>query len=602
MKKLIALLLVAAMALGLMACGGSDTPATTAAPTEGAATTEAAKPDESKAADATTEAPATEAPEPSGAEQVLHINYMADPKTWDPCDDVTTTSANLYPNTYISLYRTAESGDEPSGADSYEVNEDGTVYTFHLNPNAKFQDGTPIKASDWEFTWKRLLDPKVACDYAWYLADFIKGGYDLNGLSADNYPDEAAFDKAIEEAKANVGIKAIDDTTLEVTLEAGCPYFVAVSTHPCLGVMSQAFVEGLGDATYGTSPETTLCSGPYYLASWTDDQEIVLKKNDNYIYADRVKLDEVHVALISASSTEILMYENNELDMTNIDMSTADAASYAGSDEYTIWGSLGNGWIDFNCGRWPLDNKLVRKALCYAINFEELCTSVIGGGVMTPTWFVPSAMPNPADPSKTWREGEAPMTNTTAQPEDAKKLLEEAGWTQGADGKWTDAEGKEFPLIKVNYRMGNEADGNIAAAICGYWAAIGIPGEPDPMESALRSEIRPAHDFDVTFAGWGADYADASNFLVCLTSGHYYNYGQWYNDEYDAYMNTAATSFDQQVRYDAMLKAEELIWDEYPVIVYQFSAKGYLQKPWVEGTFRSSLGMLDLEHAYVTEH
>ena len=593
MKKLIALLLAAALALGLMACGSSETPTTTAAPGSEAATTKA--PDESKG----TEAP-TEAPQPAG-EQVLNINYMTDPKTWDPCDDVTTTSANLYLNTYISLYRTGENGDEPSGASSYDVNEDGTVYTFHLNPDAKFQDGTPITAADWEFTWKRLLDPKVACDYAWYLADFIAGGYELNGLSADDYADEAAFDAAIEEAKANVGVKALDDLTLEVTLGAGCPYFASVSTHPCLGVMSKAFVEGLGDATYGTSPETALCSGPFYLAEWTDDQLITLKKNENYIYADRVKLDTINITLIASSSTEILMYENNELDMTNIDMSTADAASYAGNDEYTIWGQLGTGWIDFQCKRYPLDNKLVRKALCYAINFDELCTSVIGGGVLTPNGFVPQAMPNPAEPSKTWREGEGSLTNQTADLETAKALLTEAGWTQGADGSWTDANGQAFPEIAVNYRMGNEADGNIATAICGYWAALGIPAIPDPMESALRSEIRPAGDFWVTFAGWGADYADASNFLVCLTSTHYYNYGQWYNDEYDAYMKTAATSFDQSVRYDAMVKAEQILFDEYPVIVYQFSAKGYLQKPYVEGAFRSSLGMLDLEHAYVNK-
>ena len=598
-KKLFALLLAAAMVLSLAACS-SEEPATTTAPAESgaAATTEAAKPDETKEATETTAAPE----QPDGVEQVMHINYMADPKTWDPCDDVTTTSANLYLNTYISLYRTTENGDEPSGASSYEISEDGTVYTFHLNPDAKFQDGTPIKASDWEFTWKRLLDPKVACDYAWYLADFIKGGYDLNGLSADDYADEAAFDKAIEEAKANVGVKALDDTTLEVTLTAGCPYFVSVSTHPCLGVMSQAFVEGLGDATYGTSPETTLCSGPFYLASWDDDQQITLKKNENYINADAVKLDEVHVSLISASSTEILMYENNELDMTNIDMSTADAASYADSDEYSIWGSLGTGWIDFQCKRYPLDNPLVREALCTAINYEELCESVIGGGVIAPGKFIPDAMPNPADPSKGWREGEPDLQLKTADPDKAKELLTQAGWTQGADGKWTDAEGKEFPTIEVNYRMGNEADGNIATAICGYWATIGIPGVPDPMESALRSEIRPAGDFWVTFAGWGADYADASNFLVCLTSTHYYNYGQWYNEEYDKYMNIAATSFDQAVRYEAMCKAEDIIFQEYPVIMFQYSAKGYLQKPYVQGTFRSSLGMLDLEHAFLTEH
>ena len=597
-KKLIALLLAAAMVMSLAACGSSDTPASDAATTEagGSETTTTKSGD----AAATTEAPKPD--ENSGVEQVLNINYMTDPKTWDPCDDVTTTTGNLYLNTYLTLYRTGESGDEPSGASSYDVSEDGTVYTFHLNPDAKFADGTPITASDWEFTWKRQLDPIVACDYAWYLADFVKGGYDLNGLSADDYADEATFKAAVEEAKANVGVKALDDTTLEVTLAAGCPYFVSVVTHSCLGVMSKAFVEGLGDTTYGTSPETTLCSGPFVLDSWIDDQLITLKKNPNYLYADRVILDQVNVTLISASSTEILMYENNELDMTNIDMSTADAASYEGNPEYSIWGLLGTGWIDFNCSRYPFDSALVREALCTAINYEELCESVIGGGVIAPGKFIPDAMPNPADPSKGWREGEPDLQLKTADPDKAKELLTQAGWTQGADGSWTDANGAAFPTIKVNYRMGNEADGNIAAAICGYWAVIGIPGEPDPMESALRSEIRPTHDFDVTFAGWGADYADASNFLVCLTSTHYYNYGCWYNDEYDKYMNTAATSFDQNVRYEAMCKAEDLIFQEYPVIMFQYSAKGYLQKPYVQGTFRSSLGGLDLEHAFVTEH
>lgn len=580
-KRLLAVLLAAATCTTMMtACGGNT------------------------ASTGTSSEESTEATGETGlaADQTLNLNLGSDPNNWDPCDDVTTTSINMYTNMYATLYRNGENGTIPGTAESYDVDETGTVYTFHLREGMTFADGTtPLTAQDYEYTWKRAIDPNVADDYAWFLCDFIKGGYDLNGLVPDDYASEEEFQAAVQEAKDNLGVKALDDTTLEVTLEAPTPFFLDVVTNAPYAAISEEFVEALPEGTeYGTTADTTLCSGPFTIGDWQDDVNLTLVKNENYYDAENVTLETVNISFISESSTELLMYDTDELDVTFMEMTTADSAAYADSEDYHIWQQLSSGWAAFNCQRAPFDDPLVRKALCTAIDYGVISESVIGGGSTPATFFVPAAMPDPEDPAKTWREGET-LQETAADPDAAIALLEEAGWVRGEDGSWS-KDGEAFPTVKLNYNMELEVDGNVANAIIGYWAAIGIPAELEPMERALRSEIRPAGEFDVCFQGWGADYADASTFLCCMTSDHYYNYGQWFNDDFDAYMDTAMSSFDQSERYEAMCAAEDLIFEENPVIIYSFSGRGYLEKPYVKGVIRSALGAMDLSSAYIEEH
>ena len=537
-------------------------------------------------------------------DQTLNLNFGSDPSDWDPCNDVTTTSTNMYINMYATLYRNGEDGAVPGAAESYDVNDDGTVYTFHLREGMTFADGeTPMTAYDFEYTWKRAIDPNTADDYAWFLCDFIKGGYDLNGLVPEDFDSDEAYQAAIQEAKDNLGVKALDETTLEVTLESSTPFFIDVVTNAPYAALSQTFIESLPEgATYGSSADTTLCGGPFTIESWNDDVDLTLVKNENYYDAENVTLDTINISFISESSTELMMYESGELDITFMAMTTADAANYAETspDEYHTWELLNTGWATFNCEREPFNDPLVREALCAAIDYEVINENVIGGGSKAATGFIPAAMPNPADPSKTWREGET-LQETTADTEKAISLLEEAGWVRGEDGTWT-KDGEAFPTVKLNYNMELEIDGNVANAILGYWAAIGIPAELEPMERASRNEVREQGDFDVCFQGWGADYADASTFLNCMTSDHYYNYGKWFNDEFDALMDTAMSSTDQAERYEAMCAAEDLLFEENPNIMYQFATRPYLEKTYVKGVIRPALGSMDLSNAYVLEH
>lgn len=573
MKKLLAVFLAAVLAVGTIA-GCSSAPA---------GENGGDKPAENGGTAAT--------------EQVLNINFAVNPADWDPCNEVNNTSTQMYAQMYSNLYRLTEEGEQPSLATSYDVSEDGLTYTFHLQEGLKFSDGSPLTAKDFEYTWKRAMDPKVANEYAWILCDFIKGGYAFNGLVPDDYATTEEYDAAWQAARDAVGVKATDDKTLTVTLETPAPYFLNVVCMSPFSVLSQAFIEGLDDYTkYGRTLETTLFSGAFMISEWEDSSKLTLVKNPNYFEADKVKLEQINISFVADASTELLMFDTGELDMTYNAMSNADALSYADSEEFHIWETLANGWATFNVEAFPLDDVKVRKALVMAIDFETIAQTVIGGGAKAATGFVPSAMPNPADPSKQWRDDA--LQSTKADPEGAKKLLQEAGWAQGSDNKWT-KDGKEFPSIRMNYNTKTTMDGNIANAMIGYWAAIGIPGELEPMESALRSTIRPAGEFMVTWQGWTSDYADAFSFLDCMRSDHAYNYGRFKNEEFDKLMVTAKTSLDQKERYDAMIKAENILFEEMPNINFMFSTKPYLEKSYVKGVMHPSLGTMDFTYAYI---
>jgi len=259
-KKILALLLAAAMVLSLAACGSSDSGATTAATT-------AASGSDSVTTDTTAAA---------AGDKILNVMVEVEVESLDPQVATDGTSFEVIANYTDGLTQMDADG---AIAESWDISDDGTVYTFHLRDDANWSNGDPVTADDFIFAWQRAVDPALASEYSYMLSDI---GQIKN----------AAAIIAGEKDKSELGVKALDSKTLEVTLEVPVGYFLSLMYFPTFYPVNEAFFESLADGTFGTSPETTLSNGAFILTSYEPAAlSFTLAKNPDYYDADRVQLD-----------------------------------------------------------------------------------------------------------------------------------------------------------------------------------------------------------------------------------------------------------------------------------------------------------------------
>ncbi len=568
MKKLTALLLVVVMIASMAGCSGEsdsgDKPAATAT-------------GDNTAAEGNEETKAKE----GGTKNVVY-NVGAEPDSYDPGLSINTSTVILFQQGYDFLYRLDSSGTyQPSLAESYEMSDDGLVYTFRLKDGLKFSDGSDLTAEDAAYSWTRVLDPNTASEYAFILY-YIKGAEafntSLNEGSATSY----------EDAKAALGIEVVDSLTLKVTLEAPTPYFLSLTGFTTYAVLDKEFLEKAD--IYGADVASVSSSGPYQLTEWKKGEYMLFEKNENYWDIDSVKLDSIKMTMVDSSSTELTLFETGDIQATNVDMSTADIMAYQSQGTLKQMTLLNTGWIAFNTVKSPLDDVRVRKALVYALDLNSINENVIGGGSVAADGLIPGSMPSPSDPSKPFRT--TSYVNTAGDINQAKQLLADAGYP----------EGQGFPELKLQYGAARDLDRMITEAMCAMWSQnLGITIIPDGVEAKARNTARQEGNFDLCFQGWGADYADPYTFLECLKSTHYYNYGKYNSAEYDSYMETAATSLSAEERTEAMTKAEALLFEDMPILCYNYATKCYLQSDKLVDVVRNPTGPVDLKWADLTE-
>lgn len=568
MKKLTALLLVFVLTASLAGCSGKSGSNSQQAATTGTGNT-------------TSQTMKEETKGNAGAKNVVY-NVGSEPDSYDPGLSINTATVILFQQGYDFLYRLDSSGTyQPSLAESYEMSDDGLVYTFHLRDGLKFSDGSDLNAEDVAYSWTRVLDPNTASEYA-FIMYYIKGAAafntSLNEDSAISY----------EDAKAALGIEVTDPLTLKITLEAPTPYFLSLTGFITYAVIDKEFLEKTD--TYGADVASVTSSGPYTLTEWKKGEYMLFEKNENYWDKDSVKLDSIKMTMVDGSSTELTLFETGDIQATNVDMSTADILAYQAQGTLKQMTQLNTGWIAFNTAKSPLDDVRVRKALVYALDLDSISQNVIGGGSTAADGMIPGSMPSPADSSKPFRT--ASYINTAGDIEKAKQLLAEAGYPEGAG----------FPNLKLQYGASSDLNRMISEAMCAMWSQnLGITIVPDGMEAKARNSAREEGDFDLCFQGWGADYADPYTFLECLKSDHYYNYGKYNSAEYNGYMETAANSLSAEERTEAMTKAEALLFEDMPILCYNFATKCYLQSDKLVDVVRNPTGPVDLKWADFTE-
>ncbi len=431
-------------------------------------------------------------------------------------------------------------------AESWDVSSDNLVYTFHIRKDAKWSDGKDVTAKDFVYSWRRAADPKTASDYAYYTY-FIKNGeaVNANGASLDT-----------------LGVKAIDDKTLEVTLENVCPFFTEIVAFPTLVPLREDIVSANPDK-WTLDPKTYVGNGPYVLKSWEHDSKLTFEKNNNYWGKANIVASRIEWFLMNDQNAILGAFKNKQISFArNVPQDEYAAEKAAGTLQ--ILPQLGTYYLALVNTKPPFDNPKVRKAVSLAIDRNYIVEKVSKGGQTPASGFVPYGIADVSiSPDFRTVGGDA----YSVKPEDyqknvteAKKLLAEAGYPDG----------KGFP--KVTYGL-NTGSGHepIAEAIQQMLKTnLGIDVEIQAQEWNVFQQSRKDGVYNIARDGWIGDYMDPSTFMDIFTSKNGQNDSKYNNPAYDKAIADARLEKDPAKRIQLYHDAEKLIMDEAGMVPIYF--------------------------------
>ena len=566
-KRALALVLTAAMVLGLTACGGSTTETTTsdAATTEDT-TTEATDDQTADEADATA----------SAGEKILSVQVGPDPETIDPALNSAVDGGNMLLHSFECLLAVDQNGQlAPGQAESWETSEDGLTWTFHLRDGLKWSDGSDLTANDFVYSWKRVCDPMVAAPYAETVLSMVEG-----------------YDKAIEGDLDALQVAATDNNTLVVTLSAPCSYFGSLAAFATLSPVQQATVEANGDA-WATKAETYISNGPFYVSDWVPGSYIMMTKNPYYWNADAIKLDGIKWNLIEDSNAAYSAYQTGEVLMIK-DVPTEEIPSLKENADFYVDPIIGTYYLSMNIDREPFNNADVRKALSLAIDRDYVANTLMqgtyspAGNLMGPGWIDTDGkqFKDNANGGKEYID----TTNYEADLEEAKQLLADAGYPNG----------EGFPTITYST---NDAGYHkvVAEYLQQAWAELGIDLQVDIVEWASFTPMRRNGDYDVARNGWVGDYSDPSNMLDLFYSTNGNNDGKFNNADYDAALELSRTTLDAAERSTALHNAEDILMEEAGCIPVAYYNDFWLQSDKITGSWHSPYGYWYFMYADIAE-
>ena len=519
--------------------------------------------------------------------------FGSEPTTMDPGIMQTLDGDTYAVHLFEGLARVDHGKFVPGVAKKWDVSKDLKTYTFHLRDNAKWSDGKVVTAKDFEYSWKRNLDPKTASPYA-YILYCIQGGQEYNTYSLKEKPTDAekTTEKADLKALADkVGVKAIDDKTFEVTLIAPTSYFIELAAiHQTFMPVRQDTIEKNGDA-WTQTPETYITNGAFVLKEWKHNDEIDVVKSENYWNKSRVILNEIHFKLMDDDNAALSATEAGDIDINFAHMPPAEIPRLVKEGKATIYPDLSTYFYDFNIKKAPFDNVKVRKAFALALDRQYIIDKVTMANQTAATGWVPFGFPDPIA-KKDFRDADPTQyLNKTADADSiakAKQLLSEAGYPDG----------KGFPEVEFIYNT-SEGHKKIAEAVQEQLKQnLGVTIKLTNMEWAVFVEERNKKNFFFCRDGWGADYSDPMTMLDMWlpTSGN--NNTGFDNAEFNKLIDTAKNSGDEKVRFDAMHKAEKIFMDEMPILPIYFYTKTIMEPKNLKGHYKAPSGVYFLDTAY----
>jgi dipeptide transport system substrate-binding protein len=496
--------------------------------------------------------------------KVLYLNNGTEPTSLDPSIGFDAVSWDPLNNLMEGLTRLDADHRAAEGvAEKWDISEDGLTYTFHLRENAKWSNGDPVVAKDFEFAWKYMLDPETAS-----AAAFL--GYFIKGAEAYNSGDGSADD---------VMVTAKDEKTLEVVLEQPTGFFLDVLTNPAFFPINHKVAEENPD--WHAEADTFVGNGPFKLESWKHDEEMVFVKNENYWDASTVKLDKVHFAMVNDSNTQYQMFQSGELDTASIPPELSD--ELINGDNVFIGPYGGLEFYRFNITMEPFQNKKIRQAFSYAVNREDIAKYVVKNGVEPAYGFVSPGYTSPT--GSDFRDANGDLVSF--DPDKAKQLLEEGMKEEGYD---------ELPPITLSY---NTSDTNKAVAEAlqnMFMDNLGVEVTLENQEWNVFSEAQKALELQFSRSSFINDYNDPVNFLESFITDSYMNRTGFSSKEYDELIAKGKSETDEEKRWGALYEAEKLLAEEMIAMPIRYYNTVVLEADGVEGILRHPVGYFDLKY------
>ncbi|MDG9668860.1 peptide ABC transporter substrate-binding protein [Hahella sp. CR1] len=476
------------------------------------------------------------------ADTTLRIGNQGEPASLDPHFLSGDWENRIAGDLFMGLTTEDPEGNAiPGAAESWTVSDDGLVYTFKIRDH-KWSDGQPVTAQDFEYAMRRILLPETAAEYA-SLLYIIKNGEELNTGKAK--PED-------------LGVHALDDKTLEITLKGPAPFLISMLTHYTAFPVPKHIVEKYGKDW--TKKEHIATNGPYKLVEWLPNTHVKVTKNELFWDAANVKIDNVIFYPQEDAAALIKRMRAGEIDcIYKFPSGQIDWLRQNMPEETKIAPYLGTYYYPINTKRAPFTDKRIRQALSMAIDREIIMDKVLKTGELPAYSMVPPGTSNYKEPSYvTWKS--MPMADRITK---AKELMKEAGY---GDDKH----------LKVQLRYNTDDNHKrIAIAVAQMWKKIGVETELFNSEVKVHYAELKQGNFEVARAGWVADYNDPQNFLFLLEStSKSLNYGNYDNPEYDKLMEDAYLESDLKKRAQIMGKAEAIAMEDAPIIpIYYYVSK-----------------------------
>ena len=554
---------VSAAALGLAACGGSKSGSTATSGSTAGST-----------AGGTNTAGFT-------------VQYGSNPETLDPALNSAIDGANTIITIFEPLLLINENNEVIGGqAESWEASEDGLTWTFTMRDGLKWSDGTDLNAKDFEYSFKRMVDPNTAAPYAETCLGMIDGFEEAAGFpDADGNP-------TVDPNPEALNVKASDDgKTLTIVLSYPCSYFDKMAAFATMSPVQQATVEANGDA-WCTSPDTFVSNGPYMITDWTPSERIVLTKNPNYVGgwdSSKIVSDTITLLLLEDSSASYAAYNSGEAQLIK-DVPTDEIPSLTKAEDggdFYVDTILGTYYVSLNLQRDAFKDAKVRKALSLAIDRDYVANTIMQG-----TYSAADSIVGPGivDESGYFHDnGNAPYISADyeANLAEAKKLLEEAGYPNG----------EGYPTIEYST---NDAGYHVPLAeyLQQAWGDLGITLTINKMEWSSFTPARRAGEYDVARNGWVMDYNDPSNMLDLFCSGNGNNDGKYSNPDFDAAIDASRVA-DSAEHFAQLHKAEDILMEDMGCIPVAYYNEFWLQSPTLKGTWHSPYGYWYLQYGYI---
>ena len=504
----------------------------------------------------------------ASGEKIFRYSNLADIATIDPDKTNSVADTTVCYHIYDGLYRNVQGDVQPATAESYTVSDDGLTYTFTLRQDAKWSDGEPVTAQNFEYGWKRLCNPEAGCPTS-YLGAVLKNGAAVASGDAD---------------LDDLGVKAIDDYTLEVTLENPAEYFLSMTSMSAFAPVREDIVEEYG-AEFGGSADKAVYNGPFVVTEYGNGK-LIMAKNENYYAADTIKLDGVEVLTVADATTAVSMYDSGDLDLVEVPTEMAEnyegktLSYYSGANDYAALNHLNK----------YLANKNLRLAMNYAIDREQYIQLTHNGLYQANQRYVLPQVRGVEGEYGTEYPLEAfPLNGDQDKAKDyLDKALSELGVSSASD--------ITLKLVVSD----SDAAKKEAEVVANQWETnLGINIDINMVPYATRNAmlVPDSTDYDIIMSGWAPDYSDPYSYLELWYSTSGYNYLNYDSADYDKYIDNSKTTSGAE-RMENLFNAEKTLLEDGALVPLQLREIQYMVADNVENLGAYFVG-LNYDYMYV---